>query len=272
MTIPMDDKPRLVVLTGAGISAESGLKTFRGGNGLWDDEPVEAVASIEGWYDNPKRVLDFYNRLRGKLATVEPNLAHRLIARLEDRFEVTVVTQNVDNLHERAGSHRIIHLHGELTKVRPVDCCTEDDGYSEKYVTDIGYGSIGLGDKGGPHHRQLRPHIVWFGEMVPYLELAAQAVSEADILLIVGTSMQVYPAAGLYLYAPASCPIYMIDPDPAAAAHLSRVTHIRETSTAGMRRFCELLDFGVGPGESLYSVKARMMAVGRRSEPKAPKR
>lgn len=236
----MEKRKKLVVLTGAGISAESGIQTFRGGNGLWDNEPVEAVASIEGWYDDPERVINFYNKRRAQLATVQPNRAHIILKELEEQFDVTVVTQNVDNLHERAGSSHIIHLHGELTKVRPVDCYTDQDWYSEQYVTDIGYEPIHIGDTGGPHNRQLRPHIVWFGEQVPNLEMAMQAVSQADILLIVGTSMQVYPAASLYLYAPPSCPIYMIDPDPAAAAHVSRVIHIQEKSTVGMERFRKL--------------------------------
>ncbi len=238
----MEEKKKLVVLSGSGISAESGISTFRGGNGLWDNEPVEAVATIEGWYRDPARVIRFYNERRAQLATVEPNRAHIILKELEERFEVTVVTQNVDNLHERAGSSNIIHLHGELTKVRPVDCYTDQDFYSTRYVTDIGYSPISLGDKGGPHNTQLRPHIVWFGEQVPNLEYAAQAVSEADILLIVGTSMQVYPAAGLYHYAPSRCRIFMIDPDPAAAAHVSQVTHIREAATTGMERFRELLN------------------------------
>ncbi|MCQ2065661.1 MAG: NAD-dependent protein deacylase [Bacteroidaceae bacterium] len=237
----MEDKRKLVVLTGAGISAESGIQTFRGGNGLWDDEPVQAVASIDGWYADPERVINFYNKRRAQLSTVQPNRAHIILKELEERFNVTVVTQNVDNLHERAGSSHIIHLHGELTKVRPVDCYTDRDWYSERYVTDIGYEPIHMGDTGGPHNRQLRPHIVWFGEQVPNLELAVQEVSGADVLLIVGTSMQVYPAASLYLYVPDSCPVYMIDPDPAAAAHVSRVIHIQEKSTTGMERFREMV-------------------------------
>ena len=237
----MEERKKLAVLTGAGISAESGIQTFRGGTGLWDNEPVEAVASIEGWYDDPERVINFYNKRRAQLATVQPNRAHIILKELEEQFDVTVVTQNVDNLHERAGSSHIIHLHGELTKVRPVDCYTDQDWYSERYVTDIGYEPIHIGDTGGPHNRQLRPHIVWFGEQVPNLEMAVQAVSEADILLIVGTSMQVYPAASLYRYAPTSCPIYMIDPDPAAAAYVSRVIHIQEKSTVGMERFREMI-------------------------------
>lgn len=235
------ERKRIVVLSGSGISAESGMATFRGGNGLWDNEPVEAVASIDGWYRDRKRVLDFYNRLRANMASVKPNTAHIILHELEKDYDVCVITQNVDNLHERAGSTNIIHLHGELTKVRPVDCYTDMDGWSEKYVQDIGYEPIGLGDTGGPHNTQLRPHIVWFGEAVPNLEKAAIAVSQADILLIIGTSMQVYPAASLYQYAPSGCRIYMIDPDPAAAAHVPGIIHIKDVASEGMRKFREML-------------------------------
>ena len=235
------DRKRIVVLSGSGISAESGISTFRGGNGLWDNEPVEAVATIDGWYRDKERVLRFYNERRAQLAKVEPNEAHLIVAELEKDYQVCVVTQNVDNLHERAGSTDIIHLHGELTKVRPEDTYTDMDYWSERYVQDIGYKAIHVGDKGGPHNAQLRPHIVWFGEQVPNLTKAAQAVSEADILLIIGTSMQVYPAAGLYQYAPPGCRIFMVDPDPSAAAHVSGVVHIRDVATAGMRRFREMI-------------------------------
>lgn len=235
-------KKRIVVLSGSGISAESGISTFRGGNGLWDNEPVEAVATIDGWYRDPARVLRFYNERRSQLSQVTPNEAHRILSQLEKKHDVCVVTQNVDNLHERAGSTNIIHLHGELTKVRPEDTYTDMDYWSERYVMDIGYKEINLGDKGGPHNTQLRPHIVWFGEQVPNLNRAAEVVSCADILLIVGTSMQVYPAAGLYQYAPSGCRIFMIDPDESAAAHVSGVTHIKEVATSGMQRFREIIE------------------------------
>lgn len=234
-------KQKITVLSGSGISAESGISTFRGGNGLWDNEPVEAVASIEGWYRDRKRVLDFYNARRAQLATVSPNLAHTILHELEEDYDVCIVTQNVDNLHERAGSTNIIHLHGELTKVRPVDTYTDEDFWSERYVQDIGYRAIHLGDCGGPHNTQLRPYIVWFGEAVPNLQKAADAVMRADVLLIIGTSMQVYPAAGLYRYASSDCRIFMIDPDEAAAAHVRGITHIKEVATAGMQKFREML-------------------------------
>lgn len=217
-------KKKLVILTGAGVSAESGISTFRDSNGLWENYNVEDVASIEGWYRNPGLMLDFYNMRRRELANVKPNDAHRLIASLEDDYDVTVITQNVDNLHERAGSTRVIHLHGELTKVRSVNCCNESDGFSETGVIDIGYDSISLEDK-APDGGRLRPHIVWFGEAVPKIGKAIDAVSQADILLIAGTSLQVYPAAGLYRYAKAETPIYIIDPKDVPARD-KRITQI----------------------------------------------
>ena len=204
-------KTKIVVLTGAGVSAESGVSTFRDSNGLWENYKVEDVASIEGWYRDPALVLEFYNARRAQLAEVKPNAAHIAIASLEQDYDVTVVTQNVDNLHERAGSTKIIHLHGELTKVRPENCCNDRDGYSEETVFDIGTDSINIGDM-APNGAQLRPHIVWFGEAVPKIEKAIDAVEAADMLLIVGTSLQVYPAAGLYRYAGMDTPIYIIDP------------------------------------------------------------
>lgn len=233
----MNGKKKLVVLSGSGISAESGISTFRGGNGLWDNVPVEEICTPEGWYRNPGKVLDFYNKRRAQLSEVEPNDAHRIIVELENSFDVEVITQNVDNLHERAGSANVLHLHGELTKVRPEDCYTDRDGYSMKYVSDIGYRPVNMGETGGPRNRQLRPHIVWFGEAVPNLEKAAAIVQEADILLVIGTSMQVYPAAMLHRYAPSECKIYMIDPADEPAGAISGVTHIKDVATSGMRKF-----------------------------------
>ena len=228
-------KKRLVVLTGAGVSAESGISTFRDSDGLWENFKVDDVATIEGWYRNPALVLDFYNARRAYLPTVKPNAAHLAIAGLERDYEVVVVTQNVDNLHERAGSTRIIHLHGELTKVRPEDCFNDRDGYSEETVFDIGSDAVHLGDK-APNGAQLRPHIVWFGEAVPKIEQAIDAVEAADILLIVGTSLQVYPAAGLYRYARHDIPIYIIDPKDVPVRD-SRISHIKEVATKGMETF-----------------------------------
>ena len=232
-------KKRITVLTGAGVSAESGISTFRDSDGLWENHNVEDVASIEGWYRNPALVLDFYNARRAQLATVRPNAAHVSIASLEDEYNVTVVTQNVDNLHERAGSTRVIHLHGELTKVRPENCCNDRDGYSEAAVFDIGSDSIHVGDL-APNGAQLRPHIVWFGEAVPKIDAAIDAVEAADIILIVGTSLQVYPAAGLYRYARAGVPIYIIDPKDVPVRD-SRITHIKDVATKGMETFKNLI-------------------------------
>ena len=232
-------KPRIVVLTGAGVSAESGVSTFRDSNGLWENYKGEDVASIEGWYRDPALVLEFYNARRAQLAEVKPNAAHIAIASLEQDYDVTVVTQNVDNLHERAGSTKIIHLHGELTKVRPENCCNDRDGYSEETVFDIGTDRINIGDI-APNGAQLRPHIVWFGEAVPKIEKAIDAVEAADILLIVGTSLQVYPAAGLYRYAGMHTPIYIIDPKELSVRD-SRLTHIKDVATNGMEVFKNIL-------------------------------
>ena len=227
----------LVVLTGAGVSAESGIATFRDNGGLWDKYDPQVVASIEGWYANKALVLDFYNKRRKELASALPNDAHKAIAALQDRFNVHVITQNVDNLHERAGSSNVLHLHGELTKVRPENCCNEQDGFSEKSVFDIGYGEIHLGDL-APNGHQLRPHIVWFGEPVPKIEKAIDIVSKADLLLIVGTSLSVYPAAGLYRYAGPDTPIYIIDPGSVPLHD----THIKEKATSGMSIFTEKVE------------------------------
>lgn len=196
-------RKKIVVLTGAGVSAESGLKTFRDSGGLWEEFRIEEVATYDGWLRNPALVIDFYNKRRLQLQEVKPNEAHRALASLEKKFDVTIITQNVDDLHERGGSTNIMHLHGELTKVRSVK-------YDDLIYT-IGYKTIALGDcceRGA----QLRPHIVWFGEEVPLIHQAAQIIEKADILLIIGTSLQVYPAAGLMHYAPLTCKVFLIDP------------------------------------------------------------
>ncbi len=232
-------KKRIAVLTGAGVSAESGLGTYRDNGGLWDSYDPMEVASIEGWYRDRRKVLDFYNMQRRKLSEVRPNEAHRLIAELEKDYIVDVITQNVDNLHERAGSTHVVHLHGEATKVRPENSFNEQDGYSEKNVFDIGYGEVHLGDK-APNGSQLRPHIVFFGEAVPKMEQAIELVSRADIVLIVGTSLQVYPAAGLYRYAGEGVPIWIIDPAE-VQIHDPRVHHIRKVATEGMKEFIKAL-------------------------------
>ena len=236
---PDMSRKKIVVLTGAGVSAESGLSTYRDNNGLWDNYDPMKVASIQGWYADRALVLNFYNMQRQKLRDCQPNDAHKAIASLEDNYDVTVITQNVDNLHERAGSTKVIHLHGEATKVRPENCFNDEDGYSERSVIDVGYDKVSLGDL-APNGVQLRPHIVFFGEAVPKMEKAIEEVAKADILLIVGTSMQVYPAAGLYRYASYDTPIYIIDPAD-VPLHDKRITHIKDVATAGMRKFIEML-------------------------------
>ena len=227
------------MLTGAGVSAESGLSTYRDNNGLWDNYDPMEVASIQGWYANKALVLNFYNMQREKLKDCQPNAAHKAIADLEKDYDVTVITQNVDNLHERAGSTKVIHLHGEATKVRPENCYNDNDGYSERSVIDVGYGKVSVGDL-APNGVQLRPHIVFFGEAVPKMTQAVDVVSKADIILIVGTSMQVYPAAGLYRYASYDAPIYIIDPADVPVRD-NRIVHIKDVATAGMQKFIEML-------------------------------
>lgn len=197
-------KPKIVVLTGAGMSAESGLKTFRDADGLWEGHDVMEVASPQGFARNPELVLEFYNQRRRQLLEVAPNEGHKALARLEQRFDVSIVTQNVDNLHEQAGSTNVVHLHGELLKVRS----TIDESYVLEWKKDLVLGDL------DPNGHQLRPHIVWFGEMVPLLETAAQITQQADILIIIGTSMQVYPAASLIHYVSHCTPIHFVDPRP----------------------------------------------------------
>lgn len=218
---------KIVVLTGAGISAESGISTFRDTDGLWEGHDVMAVASPQGWVNDQKLVLDFYNQRRRQLKSVSPNSAHFALAKLEVKFDVVIITQNVDNLHERAGSSRIIHLHGELNKVR-------SSGNSKliyDWTDDLNEGDI------CEQGHQLRPHIVWFGEMVPMLEPAIQECETADIFIIIGTSMQVYPAAGLISYARSSSNIYYIDPKPHISNELKGLPNlsvVTEKATIGV--------------------------------------
>lgn len=197
-------KKKLVVLTGAGISAESGIKTFRDSDGLWEGHNVMDVATPEGWHKNPALVLDFYNQRRKQLKEVQPNLGHQILAELETYFDVYIITQNVDDLHERAGSSQITHLHGQLLKVR--------SSKNENYILDW-HDDLNIGDK-DQHGNQLRPHIVWFGEEVPALEEAITITEQADYFAVIGTSLQVYPAAGLIDFTPKETPIYYIDPKP----------------------------------------------------------
>jgi len=222
-------KKQLVFLTGAGMSAESGISTFRDAGGLWENYDVMKVASIEGWHEDPELVQQFYNDRRVQLAKTEPNKGHKLIAGLEKNFHVSVITQNVDNLHERAGSSKVVHLHGELTKA-----CNE----SKTQVIDIGFNPIRTGDKAADGS-QLRPFIVWFGEAVPMIEKAAEVVSTADIVVIIGTSMQVYPAAGLIHYVRRGIPIFLIDPNDVPAPR--NVVVIKEKASTGMEILREKL-------------------------------
>lgn len=225
---------KIVVMTGAGISAESGIKTFRDAGGLWEGHDVMEVASPEGWHKNPELVLDFYNQRRRQLKEVKPNTAHTELVRLEEKYNVVVITQNVDDLHERAGSKNIIHLHGELTKMRSIQ--------DESLIYDCP-GDIQLGDT-CELGAQLRPHIVWFGEMVPMLEIAARATLDADMVMIVGTSMQVYPAAGLVGYAPEQSPVYYIDPNPSINYELSYNQNLKvvaEKATVGVKQIVDEL-------------------------------
>ena len=196
---------RIVVLTGAGISAESGIKTFRDADGLWEGHDIMEVASPIGWENNPKLVLDFYNKRRAQLLEVKPNEAHQILAELQSDFDIRIITQNVDDLHERAGSKNVMHLHGELLKVKSI----KDSEEIHHWTIDLNLGDL---DKNGV---QLRPHIVWFGEDVPMIEHAIDVIETADLLLIIGTSLQVYPAAGLLNYVNQNVPVYYIDPKPA---------------------------------------------------------
>jgi NAD-dependent deacetylase len=198
------NRKKIAVLTGAGISAESGISTFRDAGGLWEGHDVMEVASYDGWLRNPELVLDFYNKRRKQLGQVQPNKAHTLLVDLENHHDVSIITQNVDDLHERAGSTHVIHLHGELKKVRS----TKNEDLIYHWDGEIFLGD--LCEKGA----QLRPHIVWFGEMVPLIEKAAEIISSCEVLLIIGTSLQVYPAAGLSDYAPEGAEIYYVDPNP----------------------------------------------------------
>jgi len=214
---------KIVVLTGAGISAESGINTFRGADGLWEGHDIMEVASPIGWKNNQALVLDFYNKRRSQLHTVSPNKAHTALVDLEKTHKVTIITQNVDDLHERAGSSDVVHLHGELLKVR--------SQFDENLVLDW-KNDLNIGDF-CEHNSQLRPHIVWFGEAVPLLDKAIQITEQADILIIIGTSMQVYPAASLLQFAKSTTPIYFIDPNPAITPK-ENLTILAKKATVGV--------------------------------------
>ena len=225
---------KLVILTGAGMSAESGSSTFRDAGGLWDQYPVEDVATPEGWERNPKLVLDFYAERRRQLLNTQPNEGHFGLARLQQHFDVQIITQNIDNLHEQAGSKNVLHLHGELTKV----CSTYDPHYIVDLPAEAPY--IQLGDR-CPRGGQLRPFIVWFGEAVPAIEEAADQSAQADIYAVIGTSLNVYPAAGLLHYVPRNVPIYLIDPKEVSTTCNQRITYIQQPATMGVAQLEKLL-------------------------------
>ena len=223
---------KIVVLTGAGMSAESGISTFRDSNGLWENHDIMEVASPEGWKKNPALVLDFYNKRRAQLKEVKPNKGHEILAELEQNFKVQIITQNVDNLHEKAGSSNILHLHGELVKVRG----EFSENESIFWETDIHLGDV------NENAEQLRPDIVWFGEQVPAIEEAIPYMENADVVIIIGTSLQVYPAAGLMHYAKYHVPVYYIDPNPATIYDLANPLEVLTMSASeGMRILREKL-------------------------------
>jgi NAD-dependent deacetylase len=222
----------LVVLTGAGISAESGIRTFRDSDGLWEEYEVTEVATPMAWGKNMSLVLRFYNERRRQLASAEPNDGHQGIAELENNFNVHVITQNIDNLHERAGSKKVLHLHGELTKARS----TKDPSL----IYDIGYNDIKEGDK-CEKGSQLRPHIVWFGEAVPMMDEAVRITETADIFVVIGSSLVVYPAAGLISYAPKNAPLFLIDPNEVAVPLNRKAEVIKEKASKGVDILTRLL-------------------------------
>lgn len=219
------------------MSVESGFKTFRGSDGLWENYPVDQVASHEGWEADPELVTNFYNMLRRKLYTAQPNEGHKLIHELENDYDVTVITQNVDNLHERAGSSKVIHLHGELTKV-----CSSRNPDDPRWQVELGPDNCEVkpGTLAGDGSL-LRPFIVFFGEAVPMISVAAECASEADVFVIVGTSLNVYPAAGLVQYVRPGVPVYIIDPEPVMTSGRRAVTHIAKGASEGMKKLCALL-------------------------------
>lgn len=222
----------MVILSGSGISAESGLKTFRDSGGLWEGYNVHEVASIDGWYKDKKKVLDFYNLRRVQAHNAEPNAAHCTLAGLEKHFKVTIITQNVDDLHERGGASEVIHLHGLLKQAR-----SEDD---PDLVIDIGARPIALGDT-APDGAQLRPNVVWFGEPVPMMEKAASVVMQADIFVVVGTSLAVYPAAGLVDYLKPGAEKYIVDPSMPELISMDGWTHYRQNATTGVPKLADKL-------------------------------
>jgi NAD-dependent deacetylase len=229
----MTKKPRLVVLSGAGISAESGLKTFRNADGLWENHSIEEVASIDGWRKNPNLVLDFYNQRRAQAFKAQPNAGHKALKELERYFDVKIITQNVDDLHEKAGSSWVLHLHGQLSQVR-----SEKD---DNLIYDYKDQAIYLGDTAEDGY-QLRPNIVWFGEVVPRIEEATEICYHADLFLVVGTSLNVYPAAGLIHAVPSDSPVYVVDPHLGQIGINSRrVKYIKEKAGVALPKLVDEL-------------------------------
>lgn len=228
---------KIVVLTGAGMSVESGLSTFRDAGGLWDKYPVEDVATPEGYARNPLLVTKFYNERRKQLADVKPCKGHQLLAEMEKDYDVTIITQNVDNLHERAGSSRVIHLHGELTKVT-----SSREPNNPNYIQELApeQWEVKLGDT-ATDGTQLRPFIVWFGEAVPMIEPAIDEVTQAEVFIVIGTSLNVYPAAGLLNYVRRDVPIYLIDPKPVTTAMGNRIKHLIKGASEGVEEVINLL-------------------------------
>ncbi len=223
---------KIVVLTGAGMSADSGLATFRDSGGLWEGYDVYEVATPEGWNSDPGKVLDFYNKRRKQAAQAEPNKGHLALARLEEKFDTTIITQNVDDLHERAGSSDVIHLHGQLNKVRSEK--------NENLIYDIGDKDIHIGNK-ADDGAQLRPHVVWFGEMVPKIEKASEIIPDSDIFIVIGTSLVVYPAAGLVDFAPGNAEKYIVDPSIPEIQTGDNWQHYKERASEGVPKVVDKL-------------------------------
>jgi len=229
---------KIVFLTGAGMSVESGFKTFRGSDGLWENFPVQQVASHEGWEADPELVNNFYNGLRKKLYQAQPNEGHKLIASLQDKYDVSVITQNVDDLHERAGSKKVLHLHGELTKV-----CSSRDPYNPQYIKTLTEDNceVAPNEKAGDGSL-LRPFIVFFNESVPEISSAMTIVPQADVFVIVGTSLVVYPAAGLVRLTRKDIPVYLIDPEDVSGVNIPNLTHIKKGASEGMAELIRLIE------------------------------